>query len=163
MSGRSSRPEGPKPGPDLLSTPRAAPPPPTVARVEALLREGKAAEAIQVGYLGAEEDVRRAFGLKLPRQWTHREFLREHLRTDMGYVAVLLPQLHALFEPVRYGSGADPEGGPFLETLRALYQEPAIKRLFPAPSTTFGVLPNPEGAPPASIGTARSELPRNRR
>ena len=161
MSGRSPNPEGPKPGPNLVPAPRPAPPPPTVARVEALLREGKIAEAVRVGYLGAEEDVRRAFGLNLPRQWTHREFLREHLRTDMGYVAVLMSQLHARFEPVRYGREADPEGGPFLELLHALYQEPAIRRLFPAPSMTFGILPNAVRTPPSSA--ARSGLPPNRR
>ena len=161
MSGRIPSSEGPRPSPNLTPTPRAAPPPPTVARVEALLREGNVAEAVRIGYLGAEEDVRRAFGLSLPRQWTHREFLREHLRTDLGYVAVLLPQLHAVFEPVRYGQGANPEGGPFLELLRALYQEPAVLRLFPAPSTTFGILPNAERTPTSSA--ARPGPPPNRR
>ena len=65
----------------------------------------------------------------MPRQWTHREFLAHYLRADMGHLVVLLPRLHALFEPVRFGRPAKVSGGALLALLRSVYQEPALRRL----------------------------------
>ncbi|MGI0129678.1 MAG: hypothetical protein ACREDE_08500 [Thermoplasmata archaeon] len=104
-------------------------PPAIVALVESFLKEGREREAVVAAYLRAEDDVRRAFGMKLPKQWTHREFLSRYLRPDMGYVAVLLPRLYALFEPARYGDGRETSATGLLPILRSLYQEPALRTL----------------------------------
>jgi len=141
-----SRPNAPVRGPVLPSTSPAYAPPPILADVERLLSQGAVGEAFRVAYLTAEDDIRRAFGLKLPRQWTHREFLTRYLRPDMGYVTVLLPQLHALFEPARYGNSKDLPAAKLMPLLRALYQEPPLRSL--------GLLPTagPSQSPRTRIG-----------
>lgn len=95
-------------------------------RVEALIRGGRADEAVRAAYLTAEDDVRRAFGMKLPDQWTHREFLARYLRPDMGYITVLLARLHARFEPVRYGRPGPVSADGISDLLRELYREPGL-------------------------------------
>ncbi|MGA8543323.1 MAG: DUF4129 domain-containing protein [Thermoplasmata archaeon] len=124
-----SRPNDAVRGPVLPSSSPAYAPAPILADVETLLNNGKNAEAIRVAYLTAEDDLRRAFGLKLPRQWTHREFLARYLRPDMGYVTVLLPRLYALFEPARYGDGQGVSASTLMPLLRSIYQEPAFRSL----------------------------------
>lgn len=109
--------------------PLEARPPPILARVDALLHAGQDAEAIRVAYNTVEGDIRRAFGLKLPAQWTHRELLEKYLRRDMGYLTTLLPRLYAIFEPVRYGPPGPASSAGLMETLRAIYNEPALRRL----------------------------------
>jgi hypothetical protein len=106
-----------------------SPTPSTLVEVEALLKQGRNAEAIRLAYLQVEDDVRRAFGMKLPKQWTHREFLARYLRRDMGYITTLLPRLHALFEPVRYGDDSNASAETLLPLLRSAYQEPALRTL----------------------------------
>lgn len=117
---------------------------PAVVRVEELLRAGDSAEAVLFAYQAAEADVRRAFGMNLPRQWTHREFLHRYMRRDMGRVALLLPQLYALFEPVRYGTARDVPTAELTDVVRSLYAEPALRRPLP---------PTPEAAPEPSPPT----------
>ena len=121
-------------------------PPPVLAKVDRLLKDGQDAEAIRLAYLTAEADVQRAFGLKLPRQWTHREFLTQYLRKDMGYLVVLLPQLHEMFEPVRYGRPGPVSGAKLMNLLRSIYQEPSMRRL----SWSIGADSSPQGGPAAS-------------
>jgi hypothetical protein len=124
-----SRSSTPVRGPVLPSSSPAYVSAPILADIERLLSQGQVAEAFRVAYLTAEDDIRRAFGLKLPRQWTHREFLSRYLRPDMGYVTVLLPQLHALFEPARYGNTKDLPAAQLMPLMRALYQEPPLRSL----------------------------------
>ena len=109
--------------------PLDAAPPPILGRVDALFRAGRDTEAIRLAYQSAEDDVRRAFGLKLPKQWTHREFLERYLRPDMGGLVRLLPRLYAYFEPVRYGQAGTVPGPQVMELLRAIYEEPSLRRL----------------------------------
>jgi hypothetical protein len=122
----------------LPSSSPAYSPPPILADVERLLRDGKEAEAFRVAYLTVEEDIRRAFSMKLPRRWTHREFLARFLRPDMGYVTVLLPKLYALFEPARYGNPKALPASELMPLLRSLYQEPPLRSL--------GLLPTAGGS-----------------
>ncbi len=127
MSASPARPSPvPRPAP---AAPLEAAPPPLFAKVDALLKQGKPAEAISLAYRSTEDDVRRAFGLKLPKQWTHRELLEKYLRPDMGLLVTLLPQLYAKYEPVRYGSGPPPSGDGVMELLRKIYAEPSMRRL----------------------------------
>ncbi len=104
-------------------------PPPVLAKVEALIRSGRGSEAIVLAFRTAEDDFRRAFGLQLPKQWTHRELFERFLRRDMGYLVTLLPRLYAYYEPVRYGpaDGVSTEG--LMDLLRSIYQEPSLRRL----------------------------------
>jgi hypothetical protein len=127
-------------------------PPPILAKVEGLLKQGKDAEAIRLAYTTAEADVLRAFGLKLPRQWTHRELLAKYLRPDMGYLVVLMPRLYALYEPVRYGRPGPASGATLLDLLRALYKDPAFRRL----SWTIGADSTPDARALATRERARS-------
>jgi len=129
------------------------PPPPVIAEVEALLGQGKLAEAVILGYLSAEADVRQAFGLQLPRNWTHREFLRDHLRPDMGYVAVLLPRLYAIYEPVRYGSARPIDVPAVRELVRAIYNEGPIFNLY-----RDGVRRSAPPGAPGGLGGGRAPL-----
>ena len=105
---------------------------PLIGQVEALFARGMPTEALGLAYRTAEDDVRRAFAVTVPAQWTHRQFLSQFLRSDMGYVAVLLPQLYALYEPVRYGGRTDVPREQVMELLRALYREPVMANLPPA-------------------------------
>ncbi len=129
-------------------------PPPVLAKVEALIRAGRGPEAIVLAYRSAEDDVRRAFGLQLPKQWTHRELFERFLRRDMGQLITLLPRLYAYFEPVRYGPAKSVSTDGLMEALRAIYQEPSMRRLswtIGADATRAGVsvAPRSASAPPA--------------
>jgi hypothetical protein len=127
----SSSPTGAGPARAAAATkaPLDVAPPPILARVDALVRAGRDADAIVLAYQSAEADVLRAFGLKLPKQWTHRELLERHLRSDMGYLTALLPRLYALFEPVRYGRPQAVSSAGLMDLLRKIYEEPALRRL----------------------------------
>lgn len=129
-----------------LPAPAPGEPPVVLTRVEQLVREGKDAEAILLAYRTAEEDVRRAFAMKLPSQWTHRDFLAKYLRNDMGAIRTLLPRLYVLFEPVRYGEGQGASAKALLPILRSIYLEPALRSLpYLAPSAASA--PSPKAAP----------------
>ena len=145
-----SRSSAPIRGPVEPSASPAYRPPPVLADVERLLGLGRVAEAFCLAYLTAEDDIRRAFGLKLPRQWTHREFLARYLRPDMGYVTVLLPKLHALFEPARYGSAKDLPASELMPLLRSLYQEPPLRSLGLLPTAGTSQIARPRAGPPGA-------------
>jgi len=104
-------------------------PAPVLGKVAELLRQGKDSEAVLVAFRTVEDDFRRAFGLQLPKQWTHRELMEKYLRRDMGYLVTLLPRLYALYEPVRYGAPRKVATDGLTELLRAIYQEPSLRRL----------------------------------
>jgi hypothetical protein len=147
-----SRTTSPFRGPTAPSSSPAYRPPPILADVEGLLASGSVAEAFRIAYLTAEEDTRRAFNLKLPRQWTHREFLARFLRPDMGYITVLLPQLHAMFEPARYGAPGELPASQLMPLLRALYQEPPLRSLGLLPTAGPSVVVRPRAtAPPGGM------------
>ena len=103
-------------------------PEPPLQKVDRLLAAGEVGPAVLYAYLTAEEDLRRAFGLTLPPEWTHREFVARYLRPDMGRPALLLPRLHVLFEPVRYGRAAPVAPDGLRELVAQLYEDPALRR-----------------------------------
>jgi uncharacterized protein DUF4129 len=111
-----------------------AAPPAIIALVERLLAAGKEREATLLAFRTAEEHLRQVFRMTLPRQWTHREFLRRFLRADMGPSGELLTRLHARFEPVRYGAAPPVDSTGLIELVRALYREPPLRstHLYPA-------------------------------
>jgi len=129
-----ARTTAPRPVAPPAPTTAIRPPPPIVGEVDRLLAQGKIEEAVLRGYLTAEADVLHAFGIQAPRQWTHREFLRGHLRSDMGYVAVLLPRLYALYEPVRYGSSRTVPPQLVHDLVHAIYDEGPIFNLYRDPN-----------------------------
>ncbi len=125
-----ARPGAPSPGPAPTASVGSVGTPPILAEVDRLIQQGKSVDAVVRAYQTAEDDVRRAFGLRLPQQWTHREFLREQLRADMGYVTQLLPRLYALYEPARYGSHPDVPTALLRDLLRAIYAEAPLYNLY---------------------------------
>jgi hypothetical protein len=101
--------------------------PALVAEVDRLLSEGKIREAVLVAYLTAEDHLRQVYRVNVPRQWTHREFLRRFLRADMGPSGELLTRLHTLFEPVRYGRTEEVPTTALSGLVRALYREAPLR------------------------------------
>ncbi|HTT14913.1 MAG TPA: hypothetical protein VMG81_03940 [Thermoplasmata archaeon] len=135
--------------------------PSAVAEVERLLSAGQAREAVLTAYLRVERDVIEAYRIQLPPEWTHRELLFQYLRPDMGPLVGLLAALHARFEPVRYGSVAQPPVDGLVDQLRALYAEPQLRnaRTYPRlpPAAAAGrVSPSHPPVRPAEPGP-RSE------
>jgi hypothetical protein len=127
----------------------AARTPPLVAEVERLVSAGRDREAVLVAYITAEEHLRQVFRIRLPRQWTHREFLRRYLRADMGPSGELLTRLHARFEPVRYGPIGPAATDGLVDLLRALYREPPLRNTSLYASQTIArVTTVPLRAPP---------------
>ena len=126
----------PPPKPPAIPAPLTAtrPPPPVVGEVDRLLAEGKVGDALIRGFLTAETDVRQAFGLPYTRYQTHREFLRTQLRSDMGYLAVLLPRLYVLYEPVRYGKGHTAAPELVRDLVRAIFNEGPVFNLYRDPN-----------------------------
>ena len=129
MTAPAARPASDPRSPGTSKAPLEVAPPPVLAKIDALLRDGKAADAVRLAFQTVEDDVRRAFGLKLPKQWTHRELLQKYLRPDMGLITALLPQLYARYEPVRYGAPGSVSGDGLLDLVRQIYQEPSLRRL----------------------------------
>jgi hypothetical protein len=155
--------QGPVPNADRPPPPWVEPPKPLlpvlVGEVERLLQAGRYAEAVLLAYPRAEDDIRRAYSLSLPKQWTHREFLAWFLRPDMGYITTLLPRLYALYEPVRYGPTNAAPPGDLLPLVRAIYQEAPLRGLRdpgallpPAASAPWANSVPPVGRPPRRAG-----------
>ena len=136
--------------------------PAVLARVEELLREGQTAEAVRSGYIAAEADVIRAFGLQLPAQWTHRELFARFLRPDMGQVPRLLFRLHALYEPARYGVAAPSGFEALVPLLRSLYGEPPFQPASPLASSRPPKVPKPVPAPARWEPASRAASPSSR-
>jgi len=140
--------------PELESSPPA--PISVLVETERLLNAGQYAEAVSFAYLSVVQDVIQAFGLRPPKQWTHREFLTWGIRPDMGYFTSLLPRLYALYEPVRYGESRDWHRDDLMGLLRSMYAEEPLRRLYSAPAiTTFSAMSGrspPVPRPPPGSG-----------
>jgi hypothetical protein len=122
----------------------SAVPPETISvlvETERLLKAGQYAEAVTFAYLSVVQDVIQAFGLRPPKQWTHREFLTWGIRPDMGYFTSLLPRIYSLYEPVRYGEARDWRRDDLLGILRLVYAEEPMRRLYGSPGVpTFSAM-----------------------
>lgn len=122
------RPSEPAPSPE----PPAPVPISVLIETERLLGASQYAEAVLFAYMSVVQDVIQAFGLRPPKQWTHREFLTWGIRPDMGYFTSLLPRLYALYEPVRYGEPRDWRRDDLMGLLRSVYAEEPLLRLYTA-------------------------------
>ncbi len=122
---------------------------PVISASEEKVARGQYPAAVADAYHRVVLDLQRAYGLTLPAQWTHRQFLTEYLREDMGQVTVLVERLYRLYEPVRYGTSSDWTPGDLVGLLRAIYAEPAMRDLY-RPGVRS--LPDERHRPPA-VGT----------
>ncbi|MCI4364532.1 MAG: hypothetical protein L3K10_00485 [Thermoplasmata archaeon] len=115
---------------------------PVLAEVATTLSKGDFAGAVSHAYHRVILDLQRAYGLSLPAQWTHREFLRKYLRRDMGPLPALVGRFYGLYEPVRYGTEADWVRSDLQELLAQIYTEPPLRGLYtarvPVPPTDTG-------------------------
>ncbi|MCI4372707.1 MAG: DUF4129 domain-containing protein [Thermoplasmata archaeon] len=116
---------------------------PVLVDAEKRLAKGEYARAVSDSYHRVVLDLQKAYGLSLPPQWTHREFLSDFLRDDMGVLTSRVARLYRLYEPVRYGSGSGVEQGELLELLRQIYEEPPLRDLYTRGSNSAA----PKGGP----------------
>ncbi|MCI4343360.1 MAG: hypothetical protein L3J92_04500 [Thermoplasmata archaeon] len=124
-----------------------------VATAERDLADGQYDRAVREAYHRVVLDLQKAYGLSLPAQWTHREFLSDFLRNDMGILTTLVAQLYRLYEPVRYGVRSDWLTEDPLPILHLIYNEPAMRDLYRVAS------PGPAAAPKGrSFASGRSPL-----
>jgi hypothetical protein len=128
---------------------------PIVAAVEHRLAEGDFGRAVREAYFRVVLDAQRAYSLRLPGQWTHREFLAKYLRPDMGILPTLVAELHRLYEPVRFGTESDWVKGDVRKLLEQIYSEPPMRNLYrnpPAePAPAAPTVPTPGRAPPTEV------------
>jgi hypothetical protein len=108
----------------------AAAPIPLLVDTERKLGQGQYGPAVLAAYHRVVLDLQKAYGLRLPAQWTHREFLSTYLRPDMGILTDRVARLYRIYEPIRYGREADWVRGDLLELLRQIYSEPPLKDLY---------------------------------
>jgi hypothetical protein len=101
-----------------------------VTNAERELAAGHYHRAVGDGYHRVVLDLQKAYGLALPPQWTHRQFLSEFLRDDMGILTTLVARLYRLYEPVRYGTAADWTSEDPVPILRLIYTEPPMRELY---------------------------------
>lgn len=89
---------------------------PLLREVRRILALGDYASAVRTAYRAAFNGTVRAYGLSVPISCTDRQFVSGFLRTDMGKLSELLPELERRYEPVRFGklANGDPRS---LETL----------------------------------------------
>ena len=103
---------------------------PVVFRVRELCVAGELSEAVVFAFDRAVTDTVRQYGLEIPPSCTSLEFVSEHLRTDMGNLGELLPELYRLYEPVRFG-GVPPAGPRLIQQLvDRIYTETALARAY---------------------------------
>jgi hypothetical protein len=114
-----------------------------VRESEQRLARGEYGLAVSEAYHRVVLDLQKAYGLSLPAQWTHREFLAQYLRDDMGILNSEVARLYRLYEPVRYGSESDWTRGDLLDVLRKIYSEPPMRDLYPSARPTPSVVWNP--------------------
>lgn len=88
--------------------------------LDVLEREGYAA-AVRLAYRTAYDSTVRSYGLTVPPFVTGRQFMKELLRPDMGSLTELLPELYALYEPVRFGKHEEGDREAFRALLEKLY------------------------------------------
>jgi hypothetical protein len=101
-----------------------------IVEAEMRLSVGNYARAVSDAYHRVVLDLQKAYGLSLPAQWTHREFLSEFLREDMGILTTRVARLYQLYEPVRYGTATDRPSGDLLDLLHQIYDEPPMRDLY---------------------------------
>src|SRR5271155_2628301 len=124
-----------------------------VATAERDLAGGQYDRAVREAYHRVVLDLQKVLGLSLPAQWTHRQFLSDFLRNDMGILTTLVARLYRLYGPVRYGVGSDWLNKAPLPILRLIYNEPPMRDLYraapPSPSAPpKGRLISSGGSPP---------------
>jgi hypothetical protein len=119
----------PRPAPWSVSDP-ARVTIPIIEQVEKRLADRQYARAVLDAYHRVVLDLQKAYGLTLPAQWTHREFLSEFLRDDMGVLTRKVEALYRLYEPVRYGTEADWTIGDPIDLLKQIYLEPPMRDLY---------------------------------
>jgi hypothetical protein len=103
---------------------------PAVRSARDHLAHGDYAGAVVEAYLTAYAQTVRSFGLDVPVAQTDREFLGNALRPDMGPLPRFLPELYALYEPVRFGAVRTGDSAPLLAALEHLYGETALARAY---------------------------------
>jgi len=100
---------------------------PVISEVRRMLGSDEPARAILVGFETAFRDFEAAFGFVPPLHWTYSDIFRWGIRPDMGYAPVLLARLYRVYEPVRYGGARNVAPGNIVDTLRQLYEQPALQ------------------------------------
>ena len=121
-----------------------------ISNAEKRLAAGEYARAVSDAYHRVVLDLQKAYGLSLPAQWTHREFLSDFLREDMGILTTLVARLYRMYEPVRYGSESDWVKGDLVELLSEIYAEPPMKNLYRTTPLSAPRGADPSSAPPRS-------------
>jgi hypothetical protein len=111
-----------------------------------LLGRGEYRSAVLAAFRSAFRDTVRAYSLTVPASCTNRRFLEEFLRSDMGKLSVLLPELHGWYEPVRYGRVSTGDADAFLALVVRVYTETSLATIYypgyqPASPTSESVFP----------------------
>ena len=99
---------------------------PVVSRVRGLCDAGKLDAAILLAFDRVFADTVRAYGLDIPPGCTSLEFVSSRLRTDMGKLCDLLPELYRLYEPVRFGGVAPADPQAIRGLVERIYTETAL-------------------------------------
>jgi hypothetical protein len=145
---KSTPPASPGPSTATASPWRAGVPSPTeippIALAERRLADGEYSRAVADGFHRVVLDVQKAYGLSLPAQWTHRQFLAEFLRPDMGILTEKVVRLYRVYEPVRYGTESDWVRADLIALLQDVYAEPPMRDLYrkAKPPATYSVSPD---------------------
>jgi hypothetical protein len=153
-------------GPPTPASPswRAADPPPmqvpVITEAERRLAQGDYPRAVSDAYHRVVLDLQKAYGLTLPAQWTHREFLSDFLRDDMGILTSRVARLYRMYEPIRYGGTADSTAGDLVDLLRQIYAEPPMRDLYVPSNGSSGRRGSAAGTPPPRPSTRTDSFPR---
>jgi hypothetical protein len=132
-----------------------------VTNAERAIAAGEYARAVKESYHRVVLDVQKAFSLALPAQWTHRQFLSEFLRDDMGILTTHVARLYALYEPVRYGRPTEWSLEDPMPVVRRIYAEPPMRDLYRAvplaasPLIDGGAAPAGRSIDPVRTGARR--------
>jgi hypothetical protein len=110
-----------------------------ISEVERRMRAGDFAGAVQTAFLGVLADLERAYGLRVPPNWTDRDVLAHGLRTDMGQLPDLLFRLYELYEPIRYGQYRDWIREDPVALLHEIYGRTSMRSLTPGPDRPAAV------------------------
>ena len=102
---------------------------PTFRELRGLLERGDYAAAVLLAYSSAFDGTVRAFGLKVPISCSHRRFLKEFLRPDMGRLLEMLPDLYRRYEPVRFGEERNGDRASLRVLLERMYSETPLARI----------------------------------
>jgi hypothetical protein len=94
--------------------------------------------AILLAFDRVFSDTVRTYGLNIPPGCTSLEFVSNHLRTDMGELCDLLPELYRLYEPVRFGGVAPADPQPIRNLVERIYTETALASVYDPLSQSKG-------------------------